>query len=83
MEEDFYAPVYSAITSPILIGGVPREFAILNLTFSMNLTMGLQSWLGVPIGIVVHLVARFFAKRDPYFLHVFRRHMRWKDYYHV
>ncbi len=76
-------PVYHAITSPMLIAGVPREFAILTLTLTLNLVLGFKSPFGVVVGLAVHFLAVFFAKRDPFFLQVFQRHMRRKDYYHV
>ncbi len=82
-ERALLEPVYHAITAPMLLAGTPREFAILNLTLTLNLVLGLKSPLGIVVGLVVHVLAVFFAKRDPFFLQVFQRHMRRKDYYHV
>lgn len=77
------APLHRSVTEPLLLAGVPREFAILNLTGATALVLGLHSWLGIPLGLLVHTIAVWGAKRDPYFLEVFQRHMRWKAFYHV
>jgi type IV secretion system protein VirB3 len=79
----YQAPLHRSVTEPLLLAGVPREFAILNLTGATALVLGLHSWLGIPLGLLVHTIAVWGAKRDPYFLEVFQRHMRWKAFYHV
>jgi type IV secretion system protein TrbD len=79
--EGFEVPVHRALTQPILIGGAPRELAILNGTITAALVLGLQSILALPIGIVLHVLAVAAAKNDPYFLAVFKRHLAQKAYY--
>jgi type IV secretory pathway TrbD component len=77
------APIYRALTQPILIAGVPRELAILNATFNAAVVFGMHSILGVPLFFIVHLGALALAKRDPQFFQTFRRHMWIKGYYGV
>lgn len=74
-------PVHRSLTQPILIGGAPRELAILNGTITAALVLGLQTILALPIGIVLHLFAVAAAKHDPHFLSVFKRHLTQKAYY--
>jgi type IV secretory pathway TrbD component len=81
--EGFSVPVHRSLTQPILIGGAPREFSILNGTVGAALLFGLHSYLGVPVCIVLHLVAVALAKQDPSFLDTFRRHINHKAYYGV
>lgn len=81
--EGFSVPVHRSLTQPILLGGAPREFAILNGTIGAALLLGLHSYLGVPICIALHGVAVALTKQDPSFLDTFRRHINHKPYYGV
>jgi type IV secretion system protein TrbD len=77
MPEGFEVPLYQALAEPMLISGVPRSFAIINLTVALALGLGLRLWwLGIPLGLAVHTAAVFFTKRDPWWFDVFRRHLR-------
>ena len=66
--EGFTVPVHRSLTQPILLGGAPREFAILNGTLGTALLFGLHSLIGVPVCLVLHVVAVALAKKDPQFL---------------
>ena len=79
--EEFNIPIHNSLTKPILMGGVPREIAILNGTFTSAMVLGLHSLLALPLGIVFHIVGRAFAKKDNLFFHTFRRHIWQKNYY--
>lgn len=69
--------MHLALTQPMLLSGVPRSFAILNLTLSLVLALGLHLWwLGMPLGLAVHVAAVWMTKRDPWWFDVFRRHLR-------
>ena len=73
----FVAPVHSALTEPILLGGAPRSLAILNGTLAAALGLGLRLWLvGLALWAVGHFAAVWAAKRDPLFVDVVRRHLR-------
>lgn len=75
--EGFEVPLHLSLTQPILIMGAPRALAILNLTFSAALTLGLHRWLlGVFLGVTVHTAAAAFTQRDPLWFEVLRRHLR-------
>ena len=81
MNEEYQYPIHRALTQPILIGGAPREFAILNGTVGAALLFGLHSILGVPLVIILHTVAVMLTKHDPLFLDTFKRHLNLKPYY--
>ena len=68
----FFAPVHRALTDPILMGGAPRTVAIANGTIAAAIALGLR--LCIPGG---HAAAVWAAKRDPLFVDVVRRHLRY------
>jgi type IV secretion system protein VirB3 len=74
----FAAPVHRALTEPILLAGAPRAVAILNGTVSAAIGLGLRLWIaGLALWVVGHMAAVWAAKRDPAFLEVVRRHVRY------
>jgi type IV secretory pathway TrbD component len=74
----FRVPVHRALTEPILLGGAPRAIAILNGTLAAALGLGLRLWIaGLAFWIVSQFAAVWAAKRDPHFVEVVRRHLRY------
>jgi type IV secretion system protein VirB3 len=86
MEQDapitgFYAPVHRALTEPILLGGAPRAVAIVNGTLAAALGLGLRLWIiGGLVWLIGHVAAVWAAKRDPAFVDVVRRHLRYPQH---
>ena len=77
----FYAPVRRSLTEPILLGGAPRAVAILNGTLAAAVGLGLRLWIvGGAIWLIGHLAAVWAAKRDPAFVDVVRRHLRYPQH---
>ena len=77
----FYAPVRRSLTEPILLAGAPRSVAILNGTLAAALGLGLRLWIvGAVVWLIGHLAAVWAAKRDPSFVDVARRHLRYPPY---
>lgn len=79
----FQIPIHQALTQPILIGGLPREFAILTGTITAATVIGMHSFGGLLVGAVVFVVGRLLAKDDPQFLQTFKRHIHERAYYEV
>jgi type IV secretory pathway TrbD component len=74
----FEAPVHRSLTEPILLAGAPRAVAILNGTLSAAIGLGLRLWIaGLVLGALGHTAAVWAAKRDPLFVEVVRRHVRY------
>ena len=74
----FKAPVHRALTEPILLAGAPRAIAILNGTLSAAIGLGLRLWIaGLVLWVIGHIAAVWAAKRDPAFVEVVRRHVRY------
>ncbi len=77
----FYAPVRRSLTEPILLAGAPRSLAIINGTLAAALGLGLRLWIaGLLIWLAGHLAAVWAAKRDPAFVDVVRRHLRYPTF---
>ncbi len=75
--------MHSSLTNPILLGGVPRRFAILNGTICAAVVLGMGAIYLLPLFVVVHSAAVFLAKKDPNFFEVFLRQSRQKRFYRV
>jgi len=74
----FEAPVHRALTEPILLAGAPRAVAILNGTVSAAIGLGLRLWIaGLVLWALGHMGAVWAARRDPLFVEVVRRHVRY------
>ncbi|HVV49361.1 MAG TPA: VirB3 family type IV secretion system protein [Polyangia bacterium] len=76
LPEGFEVPIHRSLTEPILIGGLPRNFAILLWTPGMVVILGLYQLWFLPIQLAVHLVFVFLTRRDPDFFEVFKRALR-------
>jgi type IV secretion system protein VirB3 len=72
----FEIPLHVSLTQPIFLGGVPRSYAILVWTVAGAVGLGLQLWyIGFPLGLVLHSVGYWLAKKDAHFLDIMRRNM--------
>ncbi len=72
----FLAPVRQAFTQPILMGGAPRSYAILNGTLAAIVAFAGLAVPGIILGIAGHVLGVFLARRDPDFVEVLKRAMR-------
>ncbi len=78
----FEAPVHRALTEPILLAGAPRAVAILNGTVSAAIGLGLRLWIaGLVLWALGHMAAVWAARRDPLFVEVVRRHVRYPAHF--
>ena len=75
----YQVPLHRALTEPVLIGGAPRGFAILNGTLAAAIGLGLRLWIaGLLIWLAGHAIAVWVTRKDPEFLTVLSRHARHK-----
>jgi len=80
----YVVPVHRALTEHILLGGAPRGLAIANATLAGAVGLGLRLWLaGIVFFALGHVVAVWAARRDPQFVDVARRHLRFPNYMRV
>mgnify|MGYP001194560285 FL=1 len=80
--EGYRVPLRTSLTRPILMGGVPRAFAILNATIGAAVGLGLQQPLiAFPLWAVLQGAAAWAAARDPWFLETWPRHLAKPHYF--
>jgi type IV secretion system protein VirB3 len=80
----FFAPVHRALTDPMLMGGAPRTVAIANGTLAAAIALGLRLWIpGTVLWAAGHAAAVWATKRDPQFVEVVHRHLRYPAYLDV
>lgn len=69
-------PVAQALAEPVMVAGMPREYAILMGTVAVVLGLALRIWwLGLTWWAVAHAVGLHAARIDKRFFHVLRRHL--------
>ncbi|OWQ98502.1 VirB3 family type IV secretion system protein [Sphingopyxis witflariensis] len=74
----YFAPVHRALAEPILLGGAPRSLAIVNGTLAGAVGLGLRLWIvGLVLWVVGHALSVWAARRDPAFVDVARRHLKY------
>ncbi|MBB3860895.1 type IV secretion system protein VirB3 [Novosphingobium hassiacum] len=84
LPDGFVVPVHRALTEHILLGGAPRGLAIANATLAGAIGLGLRLWIaGLVIFALGHMVSVWAARRDPQFVDVARRHLRFPTYLRV
>lgn len=80
----YVVPVHRALTEHILLGGAPRGLAIANATLAGAIGLGLRLWIaGIAIFALGHMASVWAARRDPQFVDVARRHLRFPNYLRV
>ena len=78
----YFAPVHRALVEPILLGGAPRSLAIVNGTLAGAIGLGLRLWIaGLAIWVIGHALSVWVARRDPQFVDVARRHLRYPAWF--
>ena len=77
----FRIALHNSLTTPIMLGGAPRKFAILNWTLGAALVLGLRAFYILPVFVILHIAAVFFAKKDPDFFEVILRLLKQKRFY--
>lgn len=72
----YLAPVRQALTAPLLMGGAPRSYAILNGTLAAIIAFAGAIIPGVLLGVAGHILGVFLARKDPDAVEVLKRAMR-------
>ncbi len=82
--EDYCVKLRTSLTRPLLLGGVPRTFAILNATVAAAIAFGLQQPLiGLPLWIAIQSAGAYATARDPWFLETWPRAMAKPAFFNV
>ncbi|WP_029415020.1 VirB3 family type IV secretion system protein [Brevundimonas bacteroides] len=74
--EGYELAVAQALTRPVLLGGLPRDYAILMGTLALMLGLALRlPWLGLIWWALAHGLGLLAARGDPQVFDVVRRHL--------
>lgn len=73
--QGFSVTIHQSLTTPVMLGGLPRKIAILNGTLIISLVVGAHNLWFLPIGILSHFVLVALHRRDPEILAVLKRNM--------
>lgn len=76
----FEIPIHQSLTAPLMMGGVPRKYALIVWTLTAAICLGMHQLIFLPIGILAHLIGVRLAKTDPYFTDCLTRHLKQKEY---
>ena len=69
-------PVAAALAEPVMLAGMPREYAILMGTVAVVLGLALRIWwLGLLWWAAAHAIGLYAARADKRFFEVLRRHL--------
>lgn len=75
--------VCTGLTKPVTIGGIPREFAIINGMFGLIFAISLANLWMASIFIFTHLIMMWISKKDKLILIIFfKKYMHQKNYYY-
>lgn len=74
--EGWELPLAQALTEPVMIAGMPRDYAILMATVAVVLGLALRIWwLGLLWWAGAHALGLYAARADRRFFAVARRHL--------
>jgi type IV secretory pathway TrbD component len=76
MTEGFEIPFHRSLTEVILLGGLPRNVALMLWTSSIALAFGMQQLWVLPVAVILHLILVALTRRDPFFFDVFIRALK-------
>lgn len=80
MPEGFSVPIHRSLTTPIMLGGLPRKIAILNGTVIIAFVVGAHNLWFLPIGLISHLILVALHRKDPDILVVLKRNINRPSY---
>lgn len=79
--QGFDLPVAQALAEPVLLAGMPRDYAVLMGTIALVLGLALRIWwLGLLWWAFAHAVGVWAARSDQMFFAVLRRHLAHSGY---
>lgn len=74
--EGFEVDIHQSLIEVILMGGLPRNLALILWTGTAALVLGLHEIWILPFAFILYVPLTIASKRDPYFFEVFKRALR-------
>ena len=79
--EGYVVPIYRSLTEQVLIAGAPRRVTIINGTLAAVLGLGMHLVpMGIGFWVIAQSLSAYMTNRDPHFMEVARRHIRYRGY---
>lgn len=76
LRDGWELPVAQSLAEPVLLAGMPRDYAILMGTIALMLGLALRIWwLGLLWWAAAHALGLFVSRSDKRFFDVLRRHL--------
>ena len=79
--DGFIIPVHKSITEPMLWGGVPRDFLIINATAAMAIGVMLKLYPFIILNVAAHIAAKMVTKKDALFFKALVKHIKEPRYF--
>lgn len=73
--EGFRVPIHRSLTQPLMMGGIPRNIALLNGFLTFILVMGAHNLWVLPLGILGHVTLVALYRRDEHMLSVIKANL--------
>lgn len=73
-------PLYQGVMERIMLGGLPRNVAIMGGTMGAAITLGFQTLWVLPPLIAGYIVLVLLYKQDDYFLEILLQHIKDDDH---
>lgn len=80
-EDGYEIPIHRSLMEPVLIAGVPREVAIINLTLAGIFVVALHLIYTSLFFLILHVILAHLTKKDDQFFEALLRHFDRKGYY--
>jgi type IV secretion system protein VirB3 len=76
----FRVPIHRSLIEPVMMGGIPRNIALLNGFATFSLVMGAHNLWVLPLGIISHLVLMALYRRDKHILAIIKANLSRPSY---
>jgi type IV secretion system protein TrbD len=74
--QGFEVDIHQSLIEVILLGGLPRNLALMLWTSTAALVLGLHKIWILPFSFMLYIPLTVASKKDPYFFEVFKRALR-------
>ncbi len=72
-------PCYRCLWEPLLIAGVEKPFAIVNITLAIAMVGDLHLWAWLPVALLFHVFMRHITADDPWIRRIYVRYNQQAD----
>lgn len=81
--EGYYIAVHKSLIDPFLMAGVPTNFFIMNASVAVSIGVMLKMYWYFVIAVSLHILVRYYTKKDSQFFETLLVHLKEKRYFDV